>query len=314
MVCLLAREISRAPHKRARPRANKSANRNVSHVEKDRFAHIQTQFPLARWTQRSEARDIPIGGIQMFKKLNWRIVALIAFVIAAGGFIYWNVSTVQQLKQELAKDDPLLEQNDEQVAAKEPPPAAPGKKWVPHGDHFHEVPIDAPDVWQGEPHALVAKDDIPVYEPPVTQTYFGPLTFHEELLKTNPVKALRLQSEERGHWSKDWIPPFPPDDEEAQEFARNEYLTNYYKSIGDTDNPELEKAVRRTLSMMDTIRTYPFGPRAYDLMKLTWPSLEAGSVLHTDSTPSDYFPNYHTEKGLELLKPYYPHVDIDPIR
>ncbi len=91
----------------------------------------------------------------MFKKLNWRIAALIVFMIAAGGFIYWNVSTVQQIKKQTALFEKMLEKEQKPVAANEPPPAAPGKKWVPHGDHFHEVPIDAPDVWQGGPHGPI---------------------------------------------------------------------------------------------------------------------------------------------------------------
>ena len=241
----------------------------------------------------------------MLKKLNWGIVALIVFMISAGVFIYWNMSTVHEIKKQLAQDDKISDETDDkpqvQHTAKfqdQKPPNEPGFEWVRHGDHWDKVPINA--------HITpIEKDDIPVYEPPVTQTYFGPLTFHEELLKTNPVKALRLQSEERGHWSKDWIPPFPPDDEEAQEFARNEYLTHYYQSIEDIANPENEKAAMQIVSMMRIIMTYPFGPRRYDLMKLTWPSLQAGFVIHTDDTPSDYFPNYHTKIGLELLKPYY---------
>ncbi len=86
----------------------------------------------------------------MTKKMYLGIAALIVFMIAAGGFIYWNVSTVQQMKKQTALFEELLEKEQKPVAAKEPPPAAPGKKWVPHGDHFHEVPIDAPDTWQGE--------------------------------------------------------------------------------------------------------------------------------------------------------------------
>ena len=39
------------------------------------------------------------------------------------------------------------------------------------------------------------------HSPIVSQTYNSPLTYHAELLETNPVKALRLQAEERGHWS-----------------------------------------------------------------------------------------------------------------
>ena len=71
-----------------------------------------------------------------------------------------------------------------------------------------KVPISDPTA-----HNHIAQSAAPV------TTYNGPLTFHAELLKTNPVKALRLQAEERGHVNAKWIPPFPPDDQEAQAFA-----------------------------------------------------------------------------------------------
>ncbi len=93
----------------------------------------------------------------MLKKLNWRIVALIAFVIAAGGFMYWQWSEMQQMKEQAAQFEKMFEEEKKPIAENGLPPAAPGNKWVPHGDHFHEVPIDAPDVWQGEPHEPVAQ-------------------------------------------------------------------------------------------------------------------------------------------------------------
>ena len=43
----------------------------------------------------------------MNRKFHWGIVALIVILIAAGGFIYWQVSSVQQLKEQLAQDDKL---------------------------------------------------------------------------------------------------------------------------------------------------------------------------------------------------------------
>ena len=88
----------------------------------------------------------------MNRKMNWGIAALIIILIAAGGFMYWQWSDMQQFKEQLAQDEKQPEEKDKQVAENELPPAAPGKKWVPHGDHYHQVPIDAPDVWQGEPH------------------------------------------------------------------------------------------------------------------------------------------------------------------
>ena len=80
----------------------------------------------------------------------------------------------------------------------------------------------------------------------VSQTYTGPLTYHEELLKTNPVKALRLQAEERGHWSAEHIPPFPPDDEEAASLAYNVYVQIHYEGINDPLQPSCHKSMEKT--------------------------------------------------------------------
>ena len=237
----------------------------------------------------------------MNRQMYWGIAALIIILIAAGGFMYWQWSQVQQLKEQLAQDKKILEQKDKLVAENDLPPAKPGFKWVPHGDHFHEVPIDAPDVWQeGTPEPVAQTYDNPFFEP-VAQTYDGPLTFHKELLETNPVEALRLQAEERGHWSAEWIPPFPADDEEAQTFARNTYLSTY---LDDAD-PGYHKYAKAQLDQLEEInRKYPSGTdnrdidaRRYDLKKITW-TIARFRVHHYDPRtgyeiyPSDYFPSH----------------------
>ena len=53
---------------------------------------------------------------------------------------------------------------------------------------------------------------------------------HQELLDTHPVEALRQLAEEKGHWSAEFIPPFPADDTEAAELARASYITAYHWS------------------------------------------------------------------------------------
>ncbi|MDE0481238.1 MAG: hypothetical protein OXI67_01545 [Candidatus Poribacteria bacterium] len=237
----------------------------------------------------------------MNRKTYWGIAALVIILIAAGGFMYWQWSSVQQLKEELAQDNKMLEERDKPVAENKPPVAREGFKMVPHGDHWHEVPIDAPDVWQGEPHEPVAQTyDNPFFEP-VSQTYDGPLTFHEELLKTNPVEALRLQAEERGHWSAEWIPPFPADDEEAQTFARNTYLSTYL----DDTHPEYHKYAKAQMDQLRELKyKYPsdadsrdIDARRCDLMKITW-TVVRFRVHHYDPRtgyeiyPSDYFPSH----------------------
>ena len=175
----------------------------------------------------------------MNRKMYWGIAALIIILIAAGGFMYWQWSQVAQFKEQLAQDEKMLEENDKvqhaAVTTDEKPPDERGYKWVRHNDHFHEVPIDAPDEW----------NDTPITQPAlVPQTYTGPLTYHKELLEKHPVEALRLQAKERGHWSAKWIPPFPPDDTEAAAIARFTYLITYYDSIDDTTNPICQKALR----------------------------------------------------------------------
>ena len=171
----------------------------------------------------------------MNRKMYWGIAALIIILIAAGGFIYYQWSQVAQLKEQLAQDEKMLEEKRNPLAENNLRPAEPGKKWVPHDDHFHEVPIDAPDEWQEAPTTQPAL---------VPQTYTGPLTYHKELLEKHPVEALRLQAKERGHWSAKWIPPFPTDDTEAAAIARFIYLITYYDSIDDTTNPICQKAFR----------------------------------------------------------------------
>ena len=108
----------------------------------------------------------------MNRKMYWGIAALIVILIAAGGFIYWQWSQVQQLKEEVAQDNKRLEEENKPVAENDLLTPDPGNKWVPHGDHFHQVPIDAPDVWQETPVVsdaevtpeVVAKPDW-IYDP-----------------------------------------------------------------------------------------------------------------------------------------------------
>ena len=216
----------------------------------------------------------------MTKKVYLGIAALIVFMIAAGGFMYWQWSEVQQLKEQLAQDEKMLEEEKKPIAANELPPASPGNKWVPHGDHFHEVPIDAPDVWQGGPHEPIVQP-VQVKQPEMP-THTGPLTYHEELLKTDPVQALRLQTEERGHWMTKWIPPFPPDDTEAQEFARVLYLLIYHKDDYPEISPERETALKRLRTLEKGFEDrYPIESddvsvraRNFDLKKLKWVILD----------------------------------------
>ena len=94
----------------------------------------------------------------MHKRIATGLFVLI-FILGVAIVFYHQYTDIQQLKQEAAEAEKLLEEQHKGVAENDLPPAEPGKKWVPHDDHFHQVPIDAPDVWQGEPHEPVVTDE-----------------------------------------------------------------------------------------------------------------------------------------------------------
>ncbi|RKU36324.1 hypothetical protein C6496_13790 [Candidatus Poribacteria bacterium] len=215
----------------------------------------------------------------MHKRIATGLVVLI-FILGVAIVFYHQYTDIQQLKQEAAEAEKMLEEKDKPVVENKPPPAREGFKMVPHGDHWHEVPMDAPDVWQEGTPEPVAK------EVQAKPAYTGPLTFHEELLETNPVEALRLQAEERGHWSAEWIPTFDPGDQEAEAIARNLYIRHYYKSIGDTDNPIYKKAGDELMLQSNAIGEHPSAKRRMDLLRLTWTHLSSEHAV-TRVSPSN---------------------------
>ena len=211
----------------------------------------------------------------MEKQMKWRIAILILLLGIAAVFIFLDQNAeLRQLEQETAKSDKLRQERNKPQetlgAVEELPPV------VPPNEH-PSVPYRHED---DTVHNLSVSQ--------VSQTYNGPLTYHAELLETNPVKALRLQAEERGHWSAQWIPPFPPDDQEAADFARSRYLYIYYKSIGETDTPEYLQLEIEINSQLDVIRAYPkVSARGSDLLRLGWSTLDADAVV-TGFQPSNY--------------------------
>ena len=106
----------------------------------------------------------------MNRKTYWGIAALIVILIAAGGFVYWQWSQVQQFKKDAAEAEKLMEEQHKQVAENKPPrPAREGYKWEWHGDHWHEMPIaqnDAPHVPTEQP---VQNEPLQVFEPEPAQ-------------------------------------------------------------------------------------------------------------------------------------------------
>ena len=223
----------------------------------------------------------------MKKHKIWRIAILILLLGTPAVFLFIDKDTEtkpqhvleQQTKDLLKQDVKSPQQAETPVAVEElPPVVCPNEH--PSGPHQHE------------------DDTVHNHSPIVSQKYTGPLTYHAELLETNPVKALRLQAEERGHWSAQWIPPFPPDDLEAAEIARTQYLLIYYESIGDTENPEYKKANSAAWEQSEreakAIRE-AYNARVADLMILSWPWFPEADVspLYEKGwrkSPSDYFP------------------------
>ncbi|MYI92772.1 hypothetical protein F4083_00355 [Candidatus Poribacteria bacterium] len=63
--------------------------------------------------------------------------------------IQHEISENRELKDKLAELEALANQiNQRKISKNNPPVARDGYKMVPHGDHWHEVPIDAPDTWE----------------------------------------------------------------------------------------------------------------------------------------------------------------------
>ena len=96
-------------------------------------------------------------------KLYWGLGILIVLLIGAFTFVMVKqFEKNKQLEVELKEAQELAGQIEERKAAENNSPVArEGFKMVPHGDHWHEVPIDAPDTWQGEPHETKSQDPLP---------------------------------------------------------------------------------------------------------------------------------------------------------
>ncbi len=235
----------------------------------------------------------------MKHRTYWGLTALVILIIGVTVFsVLKDQAETQRLKDELERA------MHGHIHADGDPAHSDGKE-----DDQPDVRIEETkqvDVPQRRPNEIpIAKTPKPKPKKPL---YTGPWTFHEELLKTNPVKALRLQQEERGHWSAEWIPPFPTDDTEAQEYAKAVYLVEYYwHTYGKKlDTPEYEKEAKAydkffgiESQMYDTIRSYPYGARKMDLMKLTWHSLDDEPVGGAGGHPSEYFGD---PEARELMK------------
>ena len=120
--------------------------------------------------------------------MYWGLASLILIIGVAG--VYFMLQPDPDMEPEkkfIAPSEVDLEQARE--ARKPPREAKDGFTWEWHADHWHEVPMAQNETPSGHP----------VQENQSEKPEFtGPLTYHKELLESNPVEALRLQTEERG--------------------------------------------------------------------------------------------------------------------
>ncbi len=164
----------------------------------------------------------------MRNKLYWGLGILIVLLI--GAFVFMMVNTqseIRQLAAELKEAQELKDSIHHSKPENRPPP--PGKSFEGgghwHGDEWHDAPHE-PSIANG------TNTEHPTQATHPVSTYKGPLTYHKELLEIDPARALRELSKEMNHWSAEYIPEIPPDDEIATEYARVEYLKAYIRATG----------------------------------------------------------------------------------
>ena len=246
---------------------------------------------------------------ETYEKEN--VWGLAIFIILLGIVAFFFIKSEMKFKAYVKETASELERYKEPLETQEGHFHADGT--FHHGPHEEDtsgvdLPKETPPKIKPVEVPKEETHEVPKVAP--KKVYTGPLTFHAELLKTNPVKALRLQTEERGHWSAKWIPPFPPDDTEAQEFARVIYLEVYYiqtygfEKLGTPEYEEETKEYRNareiSMQMFRTIRSYPYGARKMDLMKLIW-TYNDTPVSYPGISPSEYFGDAKTREQLKQL-------------
>lgn len=124
--------------------------------------------------------------------------------------------------------------------------------------------------------------------------YDKPLAYDAELLEKNPALALKRELEARGHWAAEHIPPFPPDDLEAQEIARYEYMLTFM-NIQDAEKL-WDIVLKHDALMTRAIKEYGIATaRSTDLLRLGWGSYSSPYEKTPDfdsmNYPSEYFTN-----------------------
>ena len=197
----------------------------------------------------------------MNRRIVGGIIVLIALVGIAGVFLLIGQKTDTGPKKVFnAPSDEVMQKVRDDLAAQE------AAKPTPNG-HRH-----TDGTWHEGEHEPIAQ------LAPVSKMFTEPLTFHKELLETNPVEALRLQCEERGHWSAKWIAEFSSDNHQAQALARPVYLLMYYRSVRQsTGEMPISDAEYRQLwaehrAQFDDLDELPINHQLA-LMRIAWPFL-----------------------------------------
>ena len=218
----------------------------------------------------------------MFGRKHWLAISVFLVAIVGVSLYYLQTRPPKDPIVIIKPVEPLPKPTEQPKA--ETPVGDASQDGHRHADGtFHAEPHEAPVVSEADTSQATAAVDS---SEPAMQ-----LTYHAELLKNDPIEALRQQGKERGHWSADYLPDFPADDTEAMEIARAEYHYIYY---GHTipvsehhENPDFQRAAAENLRLYDAINErYPMTnsdgsysdwhvrARNSDLKMLAWPSLE----------------------------------------
>ena len=210
----------------------------------------------------------------MTRRAYWGIATLIILLIGISAVLLMrNTDTEPEIVINDVSDEQIAKIHSQSKPTqklvkkvdRQPPPGA-----SPHG-HWHD------DEWHNEPHVPIGS--LPTVQRPDSNAPTEPMIYpHQKLLDTHPVAALRAQAKESGHWSAKYIPPFPADDVEANELARNYYIKNYHEKRGDYYHPDAVKASEAITKWRNDNGTYSITeidiresrPRFYDLFRLSW--------------------------------------------
>ncbi len=181
----------------------------------------------------------------MNRKVYWGLGVLIFLLIGAGSFVFNSqYSQIQQLKQDTAEADKLLEeynkpkvQQAELPKDRQPPPDA-----SPHG-HWHD------GVWHDQPHITPATDDEQKNEPMLTATHAsdGIQTADE---KPSAEELARLRDQQLEHLPKQ-IESFKNTVASLEELY-NQLSTSYQKF---PDNQLIKQLYEQTKERLDHNRS-----------------------------------------------------------